>query len=416
MPDDCAARAFHADSSGDPETMNLREKELYHQIHPLKLATDIGVTPIFLFFLWHHHILRALLVGFVPPVLVSAAMMIWPPDLERLKNSSLGKYVSKHMTPGIEAVRLLTLVPMAWGAWAHRLSLIGLGLLVLLLAWCNGLIFPRRDSVLTQNPSFVDVPGVRLAYDKSGLGAPVVFLHGGLLDRRQWEGQFEFFARKYCAIRYDMRSSGQSETSPSSEPFMHHEDLFHFLRALKIQHLSLVGLSNYAVALDFTIAYPTLVEKLVLVSPGLRGYEFHDPWVGTKFAAMMQSLGQQDLSGAVEVFLTMWVDGPYRTPGEVNPLLRERVREMVTHAFRLSRLAPNCKGLEPPAAGRLSEVHVPTLVVLGEHDAPDIHAIGHLIHEGVVGSRLVKIPGAGHTLVMEKPDEFNRVVEDFLRN
>jgi hypothetical protein len=124
--------------------MNFREKKLYHQIHPLKLATDIGVTPIFLFFLWHHRIAWALLVAFVPPVLVSAAMMIWPPNLERLKNSSLGRYCSKYMTPTIEAVRLLTLVPMAWGAWIHSLWPIALGLLVLLLAWCNGLILPSR--------------------------------------------------------------------------------------------------------------------------------------------------------------------------------------------------------------------------------------------------------------------------------
>jgi 3-oxoadipate enol-lactonase len=411
------ARAFHTDSAVTPETVNFREKKLYHQIHPLKLGTDIGVTPIFLFFLWHHQIARALLVGFLPPVIVSAAMMIWPPDLERLKNSSLGNYVSKYMTPTIEAVRFLTLVPMAWGAWTQRLSLIGLGLLVLLAAWCNGLIFRRGDSVLPQNPSFVDVPGVRLAYDKSGLGAaPLVFLHGGLLDRRQWDGQFEYFASKCCVIRYDMRSAGQSETSPSAEPITHHEDLFHFLHALKIQHVSLVGLSNYAVALDFTIAYPKLVEKLVLVSPGLRDYEPRDPWVKTKFAAMRQSLVHQDLSGAVEVFLTMWVDGPHRTPAEVNPQVRERVREMVTRSFHLSRLAPNCKGLEPPAAGRLSEVRVPTLVAPGENDAPDIHAIGQLIHESVVGSKVVKIRDVGHTLVMEKPDEFNRVVADFLQD
>ena len=252
--------------------------------------------------------------------------------------------------------------------------------------------------MLSQNPSFADVPGVRLAYDRSGLGAPVIFLHGGLLDRRQWDGQFEFFGRKYCAIRYDMRSPGQSETPPSTEPFTHHEDLFHFLKVLKIQQVSLVGLSNYAVALDFTIAYPKLVEKLVLVSPGLRGYEFHDPWLGTKFAAMMQSLG------------------PRRTPAEVNPLVREHVREMVTRAFHLSRLAPNCKGLEPPAAGRLSEVDLPALIVLGEKDAPDIHTICRLIHEGVVGSQLVRIADVGHTLVMEKPDEFNRVVARFLRD
>jgi hypothetical protein len=124
--------------------MDFREKKLYHQIHPFKLATDIGVTPIFLFSLWRHRIAPALVVGFVPPILVSAAMMIWPPDLEKLKNSALGNYISKYMTPAIEAIRFLTLIPMAWGAWIHSLSLICLGLLILLVAWCKGLIFPQR--------------------------------------------------------------------------------------------------------------------------------------------------------------------------------------------------------------------------------------------------------------------------------
>lgn len=66
-------------------------------------------------------------------------------------------------------------------------------------------------------------------------------------------------------------------------------------------------------------------------------------------------------------------------------------------------------------SGRLSEVRAQTLVVLGDKDAPDIHAIGELIHSGVAGSRLVSTRDAGHTLVMEKPDEFNQVVEDFLQ-
>lgn len=123
--------------------MNFREKKLYHQLHPVKLATDIGVTPIFLFFLCRHRIAPALIAGFFPPVIVSAAMMIWPPDLERLKNSALGNYMSKYMTRIIEAVRLMTLAPMAWGAWTHNWRPILFGLLILLLAWCNGLILPR---------------------------------------------------------------------------------------------------------------------------------------------------------------------------------------------------------------------------------------------------------------------------------
>lgn len=78
----------------------------------------------------------------MPPILVSTAMMIWPPDLERMKNSALGNYISKYMTPTIEAIRLLSLVPMAWGAWIHNLWLIALGLLILSLAWGNGLNSP----------------------------------------------------------------------------------------------------------------------------------------------------------------------------------------------------------------------------------------------------------------------------------
>jgi 3-oxoadipate enol-lactonase len=270
------------------------------------------------------------------------------------------------------------------------------------------------NSFVTKN-RFVDLPGVRIACEISGQGSPVVFLNGGLLDRRMWDGQFAYFPSHCCAIRYDMRGSGQSETTSRTEPFAHHEDLFDLLKLLDVQRVSLVGHSNHAVALDFALAYPGLVDKLVLVSPGLRGYNFRDPWIGSKFAAMMQALGQRDLSAAVDVFLTMWVDGPYRSPAVVDSLVREGVREMVSRAFPLSRLAPNCKGLEPAAAGRLGEVSVPTLIVLGDQDATDIQAIARIIHDGVARSRLVRIPDVGHTLMMEKPDEFNRAVDEFLK-
>ena len=85
---------------------------------------------------------------------------------------------------------------------------------------------------------------------------------------------------------------------------------------------------------------------------------------------------------------------------------------MATRSFGLSSLAPNC--LEPPAAGRLSEVLVPTLVVLGEKDAPDILAIGKLIREGVARSQVLTISEVGHSLPMEKPNEFNHKLERFL--
>lgn len=132
--------------------LDFKEKKLYHQIHPLKLATDISVVPPALYFLWQHRFLPAALIGFVPPVLVSAAMMKWTPDLERLKSSRLGRYVKESMTPAIEAVRLLSLVPMAYGAWKHEVRYILLGLVILVVAWCNGLIW-RRSIPLPHDPA-----------------------------------------------------------------------------------------------------------------------------------------------------------------------------------------------------------------------------------------------------------------------
>ena len=88
---------------------------------------------------------------------------------------------------------------------------------------------------------------------------------------------------------------------------------------------------------------------------------------------------------------------------------------MATHTLPLTQSAPAVKELEPPAAGRLPEVQAPTLVVLGEQDTPDIHAIGRRVREQVATSELVMIPDVGHTLVMEQPVAFNVLVDRFLR-
>ena len=122
------------------DTMHFRDWQLYHQIHPVKLATDVGVTPVALYCLWEHQAVLAGLIAFVPPSLVSLAMLRWTPDLEALKRSQLGRYIGTYMTPTIQMIRLLTLVPIAYGAWNHNLEFIVFGLVVLALAWCSGVV------------------------------------------------------------------------------------------------------------------------------------------------------------------------------------------------------------------------------------------------------------------------------------
>lgn len=125
--------------------LTYRERKLYHQVHPAKLLTDVGVTPIAIWFLWRHEVWPAVAVAFVPPVLVSLVMIRWAPaSLDRIAASRAGAYLRRSMTPGVEAVRFLALVPVAYGAWRREWWWIVLGVVIVAGAWGNGWIDSGR--------------------------------------------------------------------------------------------------------------------------------------------------------------------------------------------------------------------------------------------------------------------------------
>jgi len=70
--------------------------------------------------------------------------------------------------------------------------------------------------------------------------------------------------------------------------------------------------------------------------------------------------------------------------------------------------------LDPPLAGRLGEVRCPTLVLVGDHDVADMQAIAAHVAGSIDGARLVTVPRASHLPSLERPDEVNALVVDFL--
>lgn len=120
---------------------------------------------------------------------------------------------------------------------------------------------------------FINVDNAQIYYEEMGTGKPLVMIHGGLLDRRMWDDQFAVFAGSYRVIRYDARGHGLSK-APSGT-YSHHEDLKKLLDALKVERAAIMGLSMGGyIAIDFALAYPDRVSALVLVAPGLTGYDF----------------------------------------------------------------------------------------------------------------------------------------------
>jgi len=264
---------------------------------------------------------------------------------------------------------------------------------------------------------FADVNGTRLYYEVAGTGHPLLLIHGGLVDRRLWDDQFNVFAQHYRVIRFDVRSFGDSAPiTAETPPYSLEEDLYSLLKFLGIEKTYVLGLSmGGAIAINFTLMYPEMVDALIPVAMGLSGFEPAEEDKASE-AEVDEAMRSGNVARAVELTLRFWTDGPMRTPEQVNPAVREKVRAMTTRNFERpeDENATQPRALEPPAISRLSEIHVPTLIIVGDQDVRDILKIADILEKEIPGAKKVVIPGTAHHLNMEKPDEFNRIVLDFL--
>lgn len=133
------------------------------------------------------------------------------------------------------------------------------------------------------------------------------------------------------------------------------------------------------------------------------------------YTGLEEAFEQHDVARAVEISLALWTDGPGRLPRQVAPEVRERVREMTMRNWQRPDDEAQAQTppvpLEPPAARRLSQIGVPTLVILGQWDGPN--PLEHLAAE-IPGAQTVIITGTAHHPFLEKPAEFNQIVLDFL--
>jgi pimeloyl-ACP methyl ester carboxylesterase len=257
---------------------------------------------------------------------------------------------------------------------------------------------------------FAKVSGAPLYYEMAGAGHPLVLIHEGIADSRMYDDQFGAFAQHYRVIRYDVHGFGKSGIPTG--PFSSHEALYDLLRVLGVERTYFLGMSmGGGIALNFTLTYPTMVDALILAAAGVGGYTGSDV-VKQQWSEIGAALDRGDMAEAVELALRMWVDGPQRALNQVDPAVRERVREMIAHAFALPESDP--QPLEPPALSRLAEIHVPTLIIVGSGDVPDILAQADLLEQGIAGAQKVVIPGVAHVPNMERPRDFNRIVLNFL--
>ena len=268
---------------------------------------------------------------------------------------------------------------------------------------------------------FAEINGTKIHYEIRGEGtAPttssgtaVVLMHAGIVNLAMWESQMEAFTETHRVLRYDLR--GWGETGRPDISYSDYGDLYELLTYLGIEKAVLVGVSfSGAIAFDFVLMYPQLVQKLVLVGPALGGYEWIDEETAKKDEAMEEAYERGDRAESAELETQIWFDGPRRTPEQVDQEIRRQAYEMVLHTHTLPEGQGERLDINPPAIDRLFEISMPTLLITGEEDVPDIHAIAQILQQNIPHMRHVKMLDTAHLPSMEKPAEFNQIVLSFI--
>ena len=255
--------------------------------------------------------------------------------------------------------------------------------------------------------------GATIAYDEAGSGHPLLLVHAGIADRHMWDPVWEALAARYRVIRPDLRGFGESPVA--KESFTNWHDLARLLRHLDAVPAYVVGVSLGASAtLELALAEPYKVDKLVLVASGQAGWDW-DTQLRADWDAEEAAWQRRDLDEVAWANVRTWIDGPLRG-GEAAPELRQAVFDMYRPSLELQAVegAMDSESLEPRSADRLGEVSMPTLIIVGELDQPDMMKIGEHQAESIPDARLVRMPGVAHLPPMEAPDEFVRIVTEFL--
>ena len=253
---------------------------------------------------------------------------------------------------------------------------------------------------------------VAIAYDIKGSGPLVVFLHGIGGNRRNWEGQVDYFGVKFCAVAWDARGYGASDDAPQTLQFRDYaDDLARLLDHLGAACAHLVGLSMGGMILqDFYSQYADRVATLSLVDTsvgfGSASAAVRRDFLARRLEPLERGLTPTDIAPeVVEVLVAK----------AATPEARQRMRASM-EALRVDSYKQALHAIvTTDFRAVVPHIHVPTLVIVGAEDVVTPPSDSELLAQYIPGATLVTIPGAGHLTNIEKPAAFNTALETFLQ-
>ncbi|MGA9865803.1 MAG: alpha/beta hydrolase [Acetobacteraceae bacterium] len=261
--------------------------------------------------------------------------------------------------------------------------------------------------------------GVRLHYEETGSGTPVIFVHEYAGDARSWEPQLRHFGQRYRAIAYDARGYAPSDIPPDAGSYSQAraaDDIAGVLNHLGIAAAHVVGLSmgGFA-ALHFGFRHAARARSLVVAGCGY-GAERDQR---ARFRAEVETVAGFIRDNGMAAFAEKYAYGPTRVQFENKDKrgFAEFKRMLGEHdPLGAINTQLGVQGQRPSLYDLVDEMRrltVPTLILTGDEDWPCLTP-ALLMKREIASAALSVMPNCGHGINTEDPDEFNRIVGGFL--
>lgn len=266
---------------------------------------------------------------------------------------------------------------------------------------------------------FYDADDAAIYYEIDGEGPPLILLHGYALNSAMWELQKPVFSRTHAVFTVDLRGFGQSSCGTGWSGSIMAEDAIGMIKSLHLTDVAILGFSMSG-PVAFRIAYgmPDVVTKLIMVSSIL-------PSSGRPKAKKETDLQQEELNILRLRGVNAWaeeiglLDGPlvdniFKRNPESRPLWERMISRHNPDYLLCMMTARQATPSSVNWRARLSENKQPTLIMAGAQDS-QLSDSARYLHRNIANSKLEIISGAAHMMNLETPEEFSRVVMDFLK-
>jgi pimeloyl-ACP methyl ester carboxylesterase len=263
------------------------------------------------------------------------------------------------------------------------------------------------DNSSSQPGAWINIGNGRVYSETFGSGRPVVLVHAGIGDRRIWDPVIPRLAAEFQVTRYDIRGFGKSPVP--DKPFSPVQDLAHVADYVSGNPVAIVGISiGAAMAIDLELAQPGRAGALVLAAPVVTGGSPPtDPALDAAEAAAQRGSAHE----AVDLELEYWAPLGVAGPGG------SQLYQMAHDNAATMLLDEDLVMEPPPAAGRLGEIGVPTLVIVGDRDTDYIKNVSAQVCAEIPNCReAVIIENADHLIPLRQPAAFAESVIVFLRD